>query len=498
MPFNLVDYTPSILTISLSFFILLFLKKTKLTLLITFMCTTSLLMVITYTFTNHFSRDGFNVAAIIHLKFLFNKITLIQFYKEGLIATISIIIAIVIANKAYKTQFLPRKISPIMQVTLLGMTLFFSTISIIINPLTVDVKNLATYYYLTKKDPLPKEFSNIDSLILKHSISKPSTYKNFIIIFAESLESTFFKKSLFPDLTTNLDGLIQDFGIEIDGIKNIEMTNWTYTGIEAALCGSINLKDNIKFSKKIKCIGNILEKDNYHLSFIGGSNFAIESKSSLLKTQGFDNIFAFDDIADFHKKKYKTKLPTQKWGAFDQSTFEFANAYLSSISEQNIQRQGLVLLTVDTHAPGYISPQCKGLKYKQLNNTLLDSIKCADLMISSFIKKHIDDYDIFLISDHLYPGSFNITQKINYDDRSLMFTHLSINHSNIAKKINRLSTNLDIAPSILNRLGYQINNLNFGRNLFNNDQQTLNESIGFEALYDNSHKIRDMHKASLE
>ena len=495
-----ITLLPSLILAVMTLMSLFFLKPNRLSFFIGLLCSISLVSLGLFTIANHLSRDGFNVAAINHLKYLLEFKVLIQFYKETIGVFFFIIFVFIISRISFKNTLLKNKLSQSLSVfiTILGLT--FSLIGLAINPFVDDVKNLISYYHLTKKEKLPKDFAFLEHLVIKPRLVRPTAQKNFIIIFSESLEKDFFNEKEFPDLTPKLNKLTSIYGTDVIGTQNLKMTDWTYTGIEAAMCGTINIQA-VNPAKELNCIGNILSNDGYHLTFIGGSNFALDAKSSLFQKQGFQQVLAFDEIQKYHKNKYQKNIPEMKWGAYDESTFEYANHFLDSKESSN-QPHGLVVLTVDTHIPGFVSPnKCQNINYRKKNtgDEMLSAVKCADSLISEFIEKHLEEYDIFLISDHLIPGDLRLVSKVfAFEQRNLVFTHFSQGNKLSASpkaigNINRPSTSIDFAPTILDRLGYGIQGLNLGKNLFDPTQKTLNESLGYDVLYDNSINIQKMH-----
>ena len=79
-----ITLLPSLILAIMTLMSLFFLKPNRLSFFIGLLCSISLVLLGLFTIANHLSRDGFNVAAINHLKYLLEFKVIIQFYKETL------------------------------------------------------------------------------------------------------------------------------------------------------------------------------------------------------------------------------------------------------------------------------------------------------------------------------------------------------------------------------------------------------------------------------
>ena len=468
----------------------------------------NLFLLCLYHIANSFSRAGINEAVFAHLHHLVRVDTLIRFWPMIIIFIVSLagIIAIVIGlNRATQSKTLKTSNSFRRLATLLVPV--FALVSLGTSPATIDIALVYHQRSLANQYPYPKEFDNIQDLAPQIRYRSPKKKSNFIIIFAESLERSFFSQTEYPGLTPNLQKLIKGGGVEVQGIKQITLSNWTDAGLSAALCGvsmaanysDFGLEENKKTPEVIKrtkstniigetCIGDILAKDGYKMTFVGGSEFGIKEKEFHMKSQGFQSVLSTKDILGSHKQA----LPTSTWGAYDDALFLFSE---QKIREEKNRLFGMVILTVDTHTPGYLAPDCDGKLYMEGQNQLLNSVHCSDKLISEFISRiSIDpqykDTTIILASDHLYPGSLPNNSKHENDRENLFVVFNSrLNTENTHQIITRTATTLDSGPTILAHLGYDIATLNFGRNLMR-PAPTLIESMGHNTLSNHIVKIR--------
>ena len=117
----------------------------------------------------------------------------------------------------------------------------------------------------------------------------PEEKKNLIFIYAESLEANFFDKELFPGRFNFLDD-IQGSSIEFTNIVQTPYTGWTISGMLSSLCGiplqipldssSHNFSLYDDFMPNAECISDLLSKEEYNLTYLGGADLDFAGKRS--------------------------------------------------------------------------------------------------------------------------------------------------------------------------------------------------------------------------
>jgi phosphoglycerol transferase len=461
-----------------------------------------------YYAANQFSQAGINNAVFAHLHHLIRADVLLRFWPTvlGLTSALTIIVfSAAWLSKTARSKSLNTSIF-ISRVASLLLPLLV-LIGLAINPFNIDI---AAHYHQQRLDqqfPYPEQFENTPSLAPGISYTSPRQKPNFVIIFAESLERAFLNNTNYPGLTPNLNKLISQHGVEVQGIQQTPISAWTDSGLIAALCGIAltpnysgqNLAEHDRTAQIIArtkatniigetCIGDILALDGYSMSFIGGSEFGVQEKELHMKYQGFESVYSTKDISASQQRPE----PMSKWGSFDDALFDFAG---QQFEQERDTPFGVVILTVDTHTPGYLAPSCRSNLYLNGEDSLLNAVHCSDQLISKFVKKLMASPEhknttIFVTSDHLYPGHLpNINQQML--DRDNLFVVFNSRAPMVASNriISREATNLDSAPTILAHLGYDIASLNFGRNLMR-PAPTLVESMGYETFSKHIAKIR--------
>ncbi len=354
-------------------------------------------------------------------------------------------------------------VMPFVSLALLGLGLFISP----------PAKNLALYLKnisstTSKHDP----FENFHEFMAP-SVSVQflkSKKNNIILIYAESLAQRYFDEAVFPNLLPHLKK-IKEQSTDFTNVSQGVGAGWTVAGMVASQCGyplavsfDINGNDLAMFDEYLPravCLGDLLEKDGYSLSFIGGADARFGGKSEFLGSHGYKNILGRDDLlSTLDDNSYRNY-----WGAFDDTLFDYAFKKFSALSAEKTPFL-LTLLTLDTHDPdGFLSKSCEA--YGAGDNSTLNSVHCDDLLIAKFIEQvrnspYSDDTLIFVVSDHL-PMRNQASSLLEASQMPKRLTFFE-NTPNGKKETNtNPGLHYDIAPTILDLVGYTVRgHLGFG------------------------------------
>jgi phosphoglycerol transferase len=243
--------------------------------------------------------------------------------------------------------------------------------------------------------------------------SPPQKKRNLVLIYVESLETSYRDINLFnKNLLSDLD-LIK--GAEFTNYEQIFGTGWTMGAIVATQCG-VPLRpsqDVIKFFKQdglngntlgeskdvfmkgFICLGDILKNHGYTNVFLGGASGRFSGKDKFFKGHGYEQTYGKEEWVALGEKSLND------WGLYDDQLFENAKTKLNELNSRNIPFN-LTLLTVDTHHPnGFVSQKCKTFFP---NANFENIIECTSKLVSEFINyilvKH-PNIDIVVLGDHL-------------------------------------------------------------------------------------------------
>lgn len=313
----------------------------------------------------------------------------------------------------------------------------------------------------------------------------PTTPPNIVYIYLESLERTYMDENIFPGLTKELH-ILEDSALSFVDIEQTWSTGWTIAGMTASQCtiplvttgSGINTMYGMEeFYPKATCLGDILKNRGFNLSYMGGAHLAFAGKGKFYSSHGFENVRGREEL----KKALKNKRYRNSWGLYDDTLFDLAWEEFLTLSGNDKEPFGLFLLTLDTHQPdGYPSASCKDIVYHKKDNSMLNAVACSNYLVAKFVNKimasrYAENTLIVLTSDHLALPN-RASKMLQQGQRRNLFMALQKNKI-IPKKIPKAGTMLDIAPTLLDLLGYKKTDFGLGRNLLGNTP-TLREQNG--------------------
>lgn len=319
----------------------------------------------------------------------------------------------------------------------------------------------------------------------------PQEKKNLLFIYVESVERTFMNEEMFPGLTENLRRL-EATSLSIHGIGQAPMTNWTIAGMVASQCGvpfkvlprkAGDDSASSAFLPGRTCLGDVLAAEGYKNIYIGGADLAFAGKGDFYRNHGFDSVYGVDDI----QRENGGTLPVSTWGVYDDDLLPYVRKNLT-MAAKGKQPFALFMLTLDTHPPeGHPTAACKDVRYEANPLPMLNAIKCADTLVTRFVRE-IENSDlaknlvIVIASDHLQMRG-DATDILNARKNSRENLFLARGRSISPEVIERTATTLDIAPTVLELLGFDIHSFALGRSLVDRSEKTLGEKYGRGDFY---------------
>ncbi len=325
---------------------------------------------------------------------------------------------------------------------------------------------------------------------------RPAKQKNLIFVYMESIERTYRD---IPVTGASFKPLadIEDRGLAFTGLGQIAGLNFTAGGLVASQCGvpllprgMFNVRKKLRegvnldlgfdnFLGGMECLGDILVGDGYNASYMNGSELSIFAKGDLFRTHKYQRVFGRDSLSN-----PLADLRQNVWGMDDEYIFEKAKAEITFLAEQD-KPFLFSMLTIATHGPdSFVDRNCR---YPPVGASMIPAaIQCTGDHVKSLIDEVDrlglnDDTLIIVLSDHL---SMKNTLKASFDayqgDRRNYFTVLGTGRQD---KISKLGTAMDIYPTILELLGYELagRRANMGVSLLSTNM-TMAERLGLEPL----------------
>lgn len=345
-----------------------------------------------------------------------------------------------------------------------------------IHPAVADLRSLYAHNLLASPDATPP-----DAFVVPPQVQLGQR-KRLIVLYLESLERTYLDERLFPGLAPNLQRLEKQ-AISFTDIRQAWSTHWTIAGIVSSQCGvplvtpshENSMSGTDRFLTHATCLGDVLQQAGYTLTYLGGAASDFAGKGAFLRTHGYSDVLGRNKLADLAgDPDYRSD-----WGLFDDTLFKLladrADALLAADSPA-----ALVALTLDTHAPhGYLSRPCQSTRYGDGSNAMLNAVHCSDRLAAEFIE-HVRSHPGFentlllVMSDHLamQNSASDRLEQGNRRNLALLFEHGAE-----PALIDKPGTTMDVAATLLNRMGAQLPGFGFGRDLLG-DAPTLAGSQG--------------------
>ena len=336
-----------------------------------------------------------------------------------------------------------------------------------------------------------ENYVNPDSV----KITPPEHKHNLILIYLESLETSFADKEHGGNQDTNLIPEITELAQQnlsfgknknhIGGGLDAVGSTSTFPSMHSRSLGipNITIYSKTPILHHYKSLYKILHSHGYKQIFFQGNSGLYKQFQQFATDQEIDEIYGPDDLIQRLKLDSMDLIKKQGYKTVqDKETFIFANQILDTISEPFT----LTFFTIDTHAPsGLYDPDCIKIDdEKNEDERLKACARCVSRELNKFLdslkkKPYYDNTSIVVFGDHNFPGSRLVKGATNRK-----WVNFFMNASKIPiSGENRLYSDIDMFPTILSSMNFDIegDRLGFGTDLFS-DKKTLVESIGLDSL----------------
>ncbi|RVU37031.1 alkaline phosphatase family protein [Rheinheimera riviphila] len=309
---------------------------------------------------------------------------------------------------------------------------------------------------------------------------------NLVIILQESMGATFVKSLGGVGVTPELEQLKAQ-GIWFDqlyatGTRSVR-------GIEAVVAGFMPTpaQSVVKLSnsqQNFATIASILQQQGYHTQFVYGGE------------AHFDNMRGFFSANGFSEMVDQNNMPAAKfigsWGASDEDVFDSAHLQLQRLHQQQ-QPFFSLIFTSSNHEP-FEFPDGRIDLHEQPKNTVNNAVKYADWAMAKFIRQakqsaYWQDTLFLIVADHdnrVYGSNLVPVEKFQIPG-------LMLGGSVKPGVIKTLSSQIDLAPTLLSMIGVSACHPLLGRDL------TLDSSSPGRALlqFDNYFALMEQHQLTI-
>ena len=216
----------------------------------------------------------------------------------------------------------------------------------------------------------------------------------------------------------------------------------------------------------------LLSSKGYETYFYYGGELAFENLTPVIRHWGFQNLY------DFNSFEKDGKFKKGIWGYNDYDVF---TKIMEDINNDNSEYPKFrVCLTLSTHHPFQVpSSDFNLFQTEDEDDKFINSLYYADWSLGKFINefKKSDKYKdtiIIMVSDHTSHRNLNY-----FEDRNIPFLILNYNTKGESQ---RVSSQLDILPTILGMVGGEFYFSSFGKDIFR-DTSSGNAYIAFGNIY---------------
>ena len=324
--------------------------------------------------------------------------------------------------------------------------------------------------------------------------------RNLLCIYLEGMEITYSDEDHGGANTQNYIPYLTELALNntsfgssdqvLGGIQNLPNTAWTSAALIATTSGipfNFPMGENdltyySNFAENLQTIGQILDENGYYQEFLCGSDATFGGRRQYFAQHGNYQIY------DYSTALEKGAIPPGYkvwWGFEDEKLFDIAKNELTRISQQD-QPFNLTMLTVDTHMThGYICEHCDLEKYGgEVLPTVLD---CTERLLENFLdwckeQPFYENTTIVLLGDHPRMDT-DLVDGVPGSVRKVYNCFLNTPKAPAIPTEDRVLTQLDMFPTILSSLGFDISGgrLGMGTDLFSSEP-TLIEELGYDYL----------------
>ncbi len=332
----------------------------------------------------------------------------------------------------------------------------------------------------------------------KTALTFPEQKRNLVMIYMESMETTYADTEEGGAESTNLIPNLTDLALSnvsfsnnerLGGCTSTEGTTWTMAAILASTSGvpyAIPVEGNSmdqysSFLPHLTALGDILEANGYKNYFTCGSDATFGGRKLYFTDHGD---YTFYDWLYAKRQGYIRKDYEYGWGMEDIKTIAMAEKELSKVAAKG-EPFNFTFLTQDTHHPiGWTCDECEPMPGETRYSTC---IRCSDKQVTKFVKwiqsqPWYENTTVILLGDHCSMATDFFDDLPDDYERHVYncFLNLPEGLEPVNEK-DRLFSTEDYFPTILAALGVQIDGdrLGLGTNLFS-DKLTVLEQIGLD------------------
>jgi phosphoglycerol transferase MdoB-like AlkP superfamily enzyme len=320
---------------------------------------------------------------------------------------------------------------------------------------------------LEKTQFTSSEFPTLHKQVATRHFDRP---KNLVIILEESLGAQFVGSLGGLPLTPEYDKLVPEGW----SFNNLYATGTrSVRGIEAVITGFVPTpaRSTVKLPNSqtnFFTIAKLLGRQGYDTNFIYGGGAHFDNMKSFFLGNGFDSII---EEKDFLNPEF-----LGSWGVSDEDLFSKANQDFVTKSKSGKPFFSLVFSS-SNHDP-YEFPDNKIELYNTPKNTRENAVKYADHAIGHFFKlakqeNYWKDTVFLVVADH----DARTTRSDLVPIPSFHIPALILGEGIVPKQDNRITSQIDLAPTLLSLIGVDSTHPMIGQDMTNVSDDYIGRAI---------------------
>jgi len=429
----------------------------------------------TWLISDAFTGEGFNGAVIYHLRTGFEGAGVREYAPLVGASVAAIALALILGVWVYRR--LPSRVPRPADGSSAWPAIALPLLCLVHPTVNATLRDYAQAFYGpgsyldTFLNPEHADTASFDDFYVEPEPRWPAApRRNLVVIYAESLEQTYFDEALFPGLMTELREL-KPRATAFTNVRTAAGTGFTIAGLVATQCGlplitaghPNSMRGMDRFLSGATCLGDLLQERGYALHYLGGADLSFAGKGTFFRSHGFDSVMGSEELAP----RLEDPDYVSTWGLYDDFLFEQLLERFDSLA-QGEKPFGLFTLTMDTHHPrGHQSRSCIGLEYGDGSNAMLNAVRCADHLIARTLRTILaapaaKDTLVVLASDHLAlkNDAYELLTQGKRRNLLWLFEPGETGATNAAP-----ATSLDTPVALLRALGAEVDAFALGRDV---------------------------------
>lgn len=292
---------------------------------------------------------------------------------------------------------------------------------------------------------------------------------NIVVLFFESFSSALcstYASCEHPGLTPNLEAMGRESHV-VEGFRNASTP--TLPGIKATLSSYLSPSDPMTWAddshKNIQGLPEILTELGYHSTFVHQVDKSYIRTDEVMRSLGFAEVSGEKEVGRALREEPRS------WGYSDHQMFR----YLEHQMERDAFEEPFLVTmpTLDSHAPFRLPED--SVTYGDGSDDLLNTVHGTDHAFGEFWRyfqqsRYADNTIVIVVADHaMLPG--NDYRRIRTDDvYGRFFDEIALLIYNPTRDMvgrsHVVSSQVDLAPTILHMLDHDVPNHFEGQSLF--------------------------------